>query len=230
MLPDAAAAGPAFRGVRERVSDLLAGSSEVAETPVPACPEWTVREVVAHMVGACEDVLAGNLEGVASEAWTDAQVARHADDELTSLLGLWAEIGPQLDEVTPLFPKPSAAQFVFDATTHEHDLRAALDQPGARGSEGVRIGAAFLAGGLVRGGAADGLPPLRVETEDAVYEIGEGAAVVLRASPFELLRGLGGRRSMDQIAAMDWQGDPAPYLRRIAAGTTLRPPASDLIE
>jgi hypothetical protein len=36
---------------------------------VPACPQWTVHDVVAHLAGGCGDVLAGDIEGVTTAAW-----------------------------------------------------------------------------------------------------------------------------------------------------------------
>ena len=52
--------------------------------------EWTVKDVVAHLCGACEDILAGRLEGVATDPWTEAQVARFegADLEVVDTSGL----------------------------------------------------------------------------------------------------------------------------------------------
>ena len=52
------------------------------------------------------------------------------------------------------FPPAAAAQMVFDATTHEHDLRSALGQPGARDAESIVVGLGFMESaldGFVRG-------------------------------------------------------------------------------
>jgi hypothetical protein len=40
----------------------------------------------------------------------------------------------------------------------------------------------------------------------------------LQATPFELMRALSGRRSVEQIRAYDWSVDPAPYLPAFAFG------------
>ena len=61
-----------------------------AATPVPACPGWTVKDVYAHLAGVAADVLAGNLEGVATPPWTARHVADRADQSLTQILAEWA--------------------------------------------------------------------------------------------------------------------------------------------
>jgi hypothetical protein len=47
------------------------------------------------------------------------------------------------------------------------------------------------------------------------------------ADPFELFRALSGRRSLDQVRALAWVGDPEPYLELFAPYPM---PASPLIE
>lgn len=231
LLPDPAAAGATYAGVRTRLTDVLGAADDaVAATVVPACPDWTVHDVIAHLSGACEDILAGNLEGVASPAWTDAQVQRLRGESLASLLDLWGVVGPSVEAITGAFPPAAAAQLVFDATTHEHDVRAALGRPGARDSESVAVGVAFLLhalDGLIR---AQGLPTLAVSLDgEAPVVLGDGApAATLTASRFEVLRGFGGRRSVAQVRALGWEGDPEPYLRFF--NDVLSPPTHDVAE
>ncbi|MFD0205215.1 MULTISPECIES: maleylpyruvate isomerase N-terminal domain-containing protein [Saccharothrix] len=40
----------AYRTVRENVKALLADPEAAVDVRVPACPEWTVRDLVAHLV------------------------------------------------------------------------------------------------------------------------------------------------------------------------------------
>jgi uncharacterized protein (TIGR03083 family) len=239
-LPDPADAGPAYAGVRTRVTSLLTGNGhgpDVAELTVPLCPEWTVHDLVAHMSGVIEDVLSGDIAAAGTDPWTEAQVTRHRDDSLISLLSTWNELGPQVEGITSAFPPAAAAQMVFDATTHEHDLRHALDEPGARDSDGVAIGCAFLAHGFGQGIAAGKLPSLTLVLDGDRIELTGGDTsdgerpepVVLTASRFEFLRGFGGRRSLDQLRALDWKGDPEPFLASLT-GTVLRPPADPVDE
>ena len=45
---------------------------------VPATPQWTVHDVVAHLSGISEDATSGNMAGAPGDAWTAAQVERGA--------------------------------------------------------------------------------------------------------------------------------------------------------
>lgn len=231
LLPDPAAVGAVYAGVRARVTDLLADATpETSSMVVVTCPDWTVRELVTHLAGVCDDVLAGRLEGVATPAWTEAQVQRLREESLGSALEFWSEVAPSVEAITAAFPPSAAAQWVFDAVTHEHDLRATLGAPGARDSDAVAVGAAFLLDTIATVAGAGLAPTLAVTLDDeAPVTLGTGEPVVtLRATRFEVLRALGGRRSVEQVRALDWSGDPSPYLH--FTGGILAPPAEDIIE
>ncbi len=173
--------------------------------PVPACPGWRVRDVVAHLTAVGEDVLEGRLTGPPSDEQTAAQVARFADRPLSEVLSRWRELTPQFGEAIDAFAVWPA---VLDVATHEHDIRGAVGAPGARDVDVVRLGADRLLTWM--------RPPvpLRVEVGDEAYDLGpEGeATIVLRTGRFEALRWRMGRRSRAQLAALDWSGDPAPVL------------------
>src|SRR4029079_14005929 len=88
-LPDLSVA---YRGVRTRVTELeLAASPEQCEAVAPATPDWRVHDVVAHLVGVPADILAGRLEGVTTDAWTEAQVAPRRELPTLALLAEWGE-------------------------------------------------------------------------------------------------------------------------------------------
>ena len=110
---------------------LLRGvDPEVADRRVPACPQWTVREVAAHLAGVCDDMLEGRLDGVASDGWTAAQVEARADRSLDEILDEWESArAPGRGAFGESGVHP---QMLFDEVTHEHDVRGALDRPGAR--------------------------------------------------------------------------------------------------
>ena len=131
-ISDAAAA---YRMVRERVDALVRGRAGIAELTVPACPGWTIRQVVAHLTGVAQDIDALNLEKKGTGPWADAQVARLGGHRIDDLLDLW---GQSLDSVSANLAFASDAgvcQLVFDTLTHEHDIRGALGQPGSRAGD-----------------------------------------------------------------------------------------------
>ena len=120
VIADTNDAAAAYVGVRARTSAMLrTASAGDADRKVPACPDWTVKDVAAHMAGVCEDILAGNLDGVATDAWTNAQVARHADDSLDDVLDSWDQTGPddRSDACRPSHPPPPPSSCSTPPTT-----------------------------------------------------------------------------------------------------------------
>lgn len=213
--------GEVYAEGRRRVSDLVAGlTDEQAATPVPTCPDWSVADVLAHLAGISADILAGNIAGIATDPWTDAQVAARRGRSIAELIAEWSEQGPRVEELAVHFPERVASQWVMDLTSHEHDLRCALKQPGARDSRGIAVATDFLVSqGLDAAITAAGLPALDVRGDDKRWQAGEGEpAGVLAAPSFELLRSLSGRRSAAQISALPWPVDPAPYLAVLEFG------------
>lgn len=227
--PDAIAA--AYAGTRRRSTDLLrSADAGVGDRRVPACPGWTVTELVAHMCGVCVDVMAGNIAGAGTDPWTAAQVEALAGTPLAEILDHWDEVGPQVEALIPAVPAQGTSQMVFDVTTHEHDLRGALGQPGGRDADAIRVGLGFLLTAIDRLIREHGLDSLEVTAGTDVFTLGDGEPVVrLAADPFDLFRALGGRRTLDEVRALDWSADPAPYLDRLFGGP-LRPPPASLAE
>jgi hypothetical protein len=117
---------------------------------------------------------------------------------------------------------------VTDLAVHGQDVRNALNQPGDRDSAGVRIALASYAAALALRLAQRGLAPLRLRYEGKERMAGEGEpGATLTADRYEIFRALAGRRSVEQMRAMDWEGDPGPYLDVIPA---YEAPAEALIE
>jgi hypothetical protein len=199
----------AYRDLRARVSDLVGSATpEQLEQRAPATPEWRTRDVLCHLVGVTADVLAGNLDGVTTDAWTAAQVASRGDRSVDEVLAEWEENGPQVEPTIASWGV-IAGQFVGDAVTHEHDIRGALDRPGARESEALVIAYRWM--GELIGGMRDTaeVGALTVETEVGSDTFGTGAATSrCHASRFEVVRAVTGRRSADQMLAWDWEGEP----------------------
>ena len=210
-----------YRDTRERLVLLLSELDGVAlAARVPACPAWSVREVVAHLTAVSQDVLAGRLTRIATEPETAAQVARFKDHDLAGILAAWDEVAPQFER---LVGSLGAWPAVIDIASHEHDIRAAVGRPGARDAEIVWQSASWL---LTR---LRPPVPLRVAVEDAEFRAGpdNGTELRLTTSRFEAFRWRMGRRSRAQLAGLDWSGDPAPLLDHL---TIFGPAARDIIE
>ena len=197
---------PAYAATRDRIVTLLRSASpDDAIRPVPACPDWTVADLAAHIAGLPEDVIAGRVNGAGTDPWTAAQVDRHRGDTLGQLADSLELNAAAFDGVLPHIPAPVNSQIVMDTVTHEHDLRAALDQPGARDSDAVVVGLGFL----LHGRAA--------QQPDLVDEI-----LAADVDPWNLLRTLSGRRTAQQITAL---GLDADAITGPMAGSPVRAPA-----
>lgn len=206
-----------YQDSRRRVTALVRDADP--GSPVAACPGWTLHDVVAHLAGLAADWRRGNLAGYATEPWTAAQVESRRDAALDDMLDEWEG---HADAIAPALADPGAAGLpaympmivVTDLAAHEHDLRGALGQPGARDSAAVHIGLRSQIGGLRQHFGALGLPPLRVEAVGLRdWMVGQGdPAAALRATAFDLLRATGGRRTMDEVRALDWTGEAEPFV------------------
>jgi uncharacterized protein (TIGR03083 family) len=210
---------------QERVIALVTGlSPEAAEVSVPACPDWTVRDLLAHMVGLGADVVAGDEPDDHNAAWTARQVARRRGRGVGELVEEWRSVADPLRE----WMRGHGIRPLFDVTIHEQDLRGALGVPGAQDTPAMAAVrdryVARLAGRLA------GLPPICLVGDAWRWDSQPGAeaAVVLRAPDPELTRALLARRSANQLRAWTIRGDVGPYLE---AFTALGPlPDRDLSE
>jgi uncharacterized protein (TIGR03083 family) len=241
LLPisDAAAA---YRLVFERVDALVRGRDGIAELRVPACPGWTIRQVVAHLAGVAEDIVSLNLEAKGTGPWADAQVDRLGGHSIDDLLDLWGQsVGP-VAAILALASEAGVCQLVFDTLTHEHDIRGALGEPGSRAGDlafKAALGFVTMMGDQFIRQAE--LPALRLSTPTiGSVQLGDTRTarghLELSTSDFETLRAFGGRRSIGQLLALPWHGDPTdlvPVFTDLLPTFTnegLRPPTDDLIE
>ncbi len=193
-----------YPAIRARVIDIVSSLDESAGAwPVPACPAWTVSDLIAHLVGVPEDILAGRTDGLASDAWTDAQVQRHRGETLAELRGHLLGLAGDFDPLLAHVPVPINGQFLVDALTHEHDLREAVSMPGAREARAVSIVTSWLL--------------LHQRIDDDTIAAFERAG----ADEYTVMRALTGRMSMRQMRDADL---PADAVAAVLSGPALRLP------
>jgi len=180
-----------YVALRARVIDLLRSTPESSGNIMAPCtPEWTIRQLAAHLVGVPEDVLAGRMEGVTTDAWTHAQVERYGDLTLTELADLFESSAPKIDAIIHNFPQPIISQFVMDAVTHEQDMRSETGVPGGRDSKAIEVGVGFFLN--------------LFETNDPpLFD----ALVNTRVSQWDVLRSVTGRRTVEQMNALGLDGE-----------------------
>lgn len=206
-------AGQLYAQVRASILAVATGlSDDQLATHVPACPGWTVLDLLAHLSGLTADVLAGRVDGAGSDAWTGRQVEERRERALADVLAEWEEhAGPFLDLVTAI--GAGATRIVADITIHRDDLREALGLPADVDDEAADT--VFQGCIAAAGGRLDeaGVPALRLRAGTSEWTVGSGEPAATVAAPaYELFRGLAGRRSLLTMAAWDWDGEAAPYL------------------
>ncbi|MGI8492315.1 MAG: maleylpyruvate isomerase family mycothiol-dependent enzyme [Acidimicrobiales bacterium] len=211
--------GASYRRVRRGLSAFLTSGAD-PEAPVPACPGWTVHDVVAHLVAVPEDVMAGRLTGPPDSEFTAAQVARRRDSSIERMVAEWEQMAPPFEELVggmKIWPA------YLDVLGHEHDIRGALNAPAGRDGEDVRVAAVRLVNILSPS------VPIEVRVDGSNFRPGPKGdpAVSLDTSSFEAFRFRLGRRSRSQMAAMSWRGDPVLVLDELAI---FGPAEADVVE
>jgi hypothetical protein len=173
-------------------------------TPVPACPAWTVHELLAHQVHQLRGALDGSFpiaDALAALVPADASVRRAAEDRQAAWIddGVAAlrslSVRELMDEWSALAdgaPDAVLDGLVPDIVVHLYDLLGATGSTAHRDDPIVIEALRFWAG-------------------QAGTQLPEGDAILA----FELLRIITGRRSRDQalsvpvdVALYGWRATP----------------------
>ena len=198
----------------QRVAALVEGLDDgQLERRVPACPDWTGRDLLSHVVGLGADVLAGDEPDDHHESWTQAQVERRRDRSVSELLTEWRGLADDL----VAWMREHGSRPLNDVVIHEQDLRGSLGRPGGADTRAFAIVRDRMAGRFAS--AVEGLPPVALVAPGWAWCSSgpvEEADVVLRASDFDLARALMSRRTASQLAGWVERGDVSAYYAAFA--------------
>jgi len=128
-----------YRALRGRVRELVESDPAALDRPSPATPGWSAHDVLAHLVGVTDDVVNGRFDGIATDPWTAAQVEARRGMPVADMLDEWDAHSAGFEPMIGAAPMEIAGQALFDAATHEHDIRCALGRPGARDSDALAL-------------------------------------------------------------------------------------------
>ncbi|WP_073488124.1 maleylpyruvate isomerase family mycothiol-dependent enzyme [Streptoalloteichus hindustanus] len=213
-----------YRQARERVTEIAAGLDErELGLTVAACPEWTVRDVLAHVVGVAADVVNGEMAGRPGPEWTARQVAQRRDRTVAELVAEWDRYAEGAEAV--LAAGPPLPLLAHDLVQHEGDLLGAL----GRGRPPRTAWEPMLDNVLTGLGKRPDLPgALTVLLDGRRRQVGDGVPLAeLDVDGYDLYRAVFGRRSRAQMAGWAWLGEAGPFLDLIAV---FPPRADDLVE
>lgn len=138
----------AMRDERTSLMAFLRDLPEAAWEKPSLCPGWTVRDVVAHLIGNAADVNALNLDGAGTEAFNQRQIDERKDKTIEQLLVEWDEQGSQfeagiLEQTDELwnseFPPfgtvgTALRRLVEDIYIHAQDIKVALGEEQSDGA------------------------------------------------------------------------------------------------
>jgi uncharacterized protein (TIGR03083 family) len=212
---------------QRRVIELVSGlPAERGARKVPACPDWTVRDLLSHMVGLGADVVAGDEPDDHNADWTSRQVETRRDRDVAALVAEWQAVAEPLRA----WMRANTTRPLNDVVIHEQDLRGALKMPGAQDTPALAAQRERYTGRIAPRFAD--LPPIALVGDDGWAWVSRGsvddAAVVLQAPTFDLTRALATRRSAAQLRSWTVRGDVGPYLDAFAMLGPL--PTTDLTE
>jgi uncharacterized protein (TIGR03083 family) len=228
---DATTSVDLYAGTRARLTDAVLGlSPTVLAGLVPACPEWTVHNVISHLSGAAADFVAGNLEGAPRPPWTAVQVDARRSLPITDVLDEWATTtGPALEKLilSGDTSHPMICNPYVDSGTHEADLHGAI----GIGRPPREIWLAALDWIFPDPRPSDDVPGmLTIVTPDGSYQLGAGEPVAeVHTDAYELFRAIFGRRSAAQIQSWQWT-TPAAARAWSTELPRLRQTALDLVD
>lgn len=208
------------RRVQELVTPL---DSAALDKLTPACPDWSVRDVLAHLAGAAASFGTDSFSGVGTDPWTAEHVESRRDAPVADLLAERWACTPKLENV----PADHRVWLpvVHDALNHEADIRGAIGAPGLPADA---LASAF--------GLVEAVLPMKfaelgattVELDGQPRSFGEGEpALVVRTSMFDFWRGAFGRRSEHQMRSWVVAGDAEAFARTLPV---FRARETDLLE
>ena len=196
----------AQRRVMELVESL---DPEECEQGVPACPAWTVTQLLAHMVGLSADVLAGDEPGDHNSTWTQRQVDSRADRGPADLATEWLSLTQPMQD----WMRRHGVRPLNDVVIHEQDLRGAVGRPGGRDTDGLAAVRDVMAQRFATRIRRAQLPPVQLESPEWMFSTGDAEpGLELSAPTFDLARALMTRRTADQLREWARSGEVDPYL------------------
>lgn len=207
-----------------RVADLVAPLDAAAlRTRTPACPDWTVRDVLAHLAGAAASFGTPSFAGVGTDPWTAEHIESRRDASAADLVAERRACATKLEQV----PAEDRVWLpvVHDALTHEADIRGAIGAPGLPADA---LAAAFPLIEAVLPMRLGQLGTVTLELDGQPRAFGEGTpALTVRTSLFEFWRGAFGRRSDRQMRSWVIDGDAAAFASTLPV---FGPRSDDLVE
>jgi hypothetical protein len=199
----------AYARTRDRIIAVLETSSgdDLARV-VPACPDWTVHQLLAHCVSLPAELSAGHRPTGDVGAWISELVAEREKLPVSSLVEEWQKLDAALDALL----SGGAGLLFGDLAIHEHDFRGALRRPDHGALEVPEMLPRTVAA-FSRPLREAGLAPLEVRCGEQVWRSHEGEpGWTLLVDPWTAVRAVNSRRTAQELRSLPSHGNPDPYI------------------
>jgi uncharacterized protein (TIGR03083 family) len=198
-----------YEATRRGLIDLVRSLDEAQRaTTVPATPDWSVQDVVAHVVGINADLRVGRFGATASDEWTATQVTSRRGRSFEELAAEWDAEAPGFEDGLRAFGYEMGSHFLGDLLQHVSDVRHAVGLPPVADDGTLLVALDFYLDSFHQTLVEAAVGAVRVQPSDDDWTLGQGEVVASWAADrFELFRTLGGRRDEGQIRAQAWTGD-----------------------
>ena len=199
-----------YDDLRRAFTKFMAGRShEELVTHVPATPEWTVADVLAHLVGIPADLNHGRFPNPANpEAWTAEQVEVRRGQPVAALAAEWDAEAPTFMDGLRAFGYAFGSHYLGDLLHHVADVRHALGMTAPGDDEILVVALDFYLESFDETLREAGAGTVELRTGGEMFTAGDGPVIAALEGPrYEVFRALGGRRSERQIRNMKWTGD-----------------------
>lgn len=205
--------GMVYEHARSRfVLTVHALSADELALAVPATPGWSVRDVLAHVVGVAADLNAQRFpdtNDVDGTMWTARQVADRRTESIADIVGEWTREAPAFEDGLRLFGYEEGRHFVADLHAHHQDVRGALGLPRDDDPITIEVSLDHYLGFIDTMLKANAWGTLDVTTDGEQRTLGDHGSHRARVTGpgFEVLRAFSARRSERQVRHMSWEGD-----------------------
>jgi hypothetical protein len=204
---------------------------------VPATPAWSVKDVLAHVVGLAADLNAQRFpepDDVGGVAWAGNQVANRQSLIVGEVIEEWEREAETFENGLRAFGYEFGSHFAADLYVHYCDVRSAIGVTPDADELTVAVALDHYLGYVAAMLADANWGTLEIVAGPEIRRLGteHPARAHLRAEPVELLRALSARRSERQIRALDWEGDVDGFLAlvRTALSGGYSLPEADLVD
>jgi hypothetical protein len=199
----------AYSATRARMASLAESlSSTDLRRTVPACPSWTVFDLMAHVVSMPAAIGRGERPPGTVTEWLQSLVEARREQTVGELTEEWLTLD---GAISSILNGPGGVLF-GDLAVHEHDLRGAVGTPD-HGALEVDVMLPRTLAAFAAPLRAAGLGAIEVRHDERTWTSHDGEpGWTLDVSPWEAVRAVNSRRTPDEIRALSHQGDTEPYL------------------